>query len=96
MFSGSLSVISAVFRSFPCAKQGHTVHSQQSIHQLHGCKQPIRGQTLGISHDSDRLGPRDLCWSKFENFQQIFLGPMWKVRNFDLKALGISSKLLKK
>lgn len=52
MFSGSLSVISAVFRSFPCAKQGHMVHSQQSTHQLRGCRlqQPIWGQTLGISH----------------------------------------------
>lgn len=70
--------------------------AQPAIHsptpRLQAAATNLRPDTWDFSCDSDRLGPRDLCWSKFENFPTDFcLGPMWKVRNFDLKALGGNS-----
>ena len=100
MFSGSLSVISAVFRSFPCAKQGHMVHRQQSTHQLRGCRlqQPIWGQTLGISHVT-RIGwDAGTCVGQSLKISRDFFRP--DVEGAKLRPQGWGgipwSKLLKK
>ena len=46
--------------------------------------------TWDLSCDSDRLGPWTCVGQNLKISTALqYLGPMWKVRNFDLKALGI-------
>ena len=47
-----------------------TIHSPTP--RLQAAATNLRPDTWDFSRDSDRLGCRDLCWSKFENFKRFF------------------------